>query len=143
MPRTRSSRGAIVKANGDADKSISTFVRDERGFLEDVTMQVAHLDVNADLGNDLLEHIAQAAKDGRPYTKTGANGLYERRHEMAERFHMIGKHKFVELADELLQIKKLTMAMGPGSKVVKYLDVPDGPFARGEGEFAEGASATK
>ncbi|MFO7802531.1 MAG: AAA family ATPase [Desulfovermiculus sp.] len=136
-------QGAIVKANGDADKSISTFVRDDRGFLEDVTMQIAHLDVNADLGNDLLEHIAQAAKDGRPYTKTGANGLYERRHEMAERFHMVSKHKFTELADELLQIKQLTIAMGPGSKVVKYLDVPDGPFARGQGQFVEGASVTK
>jgi phage/plasmid primase-like uncharacterized protein len=136
-------QGAIVKANGDADKSISTFVRDERGFLEDMTSQVAYLDVNADLGDDLVEHIAQAAREGRPYTKTYINGLYERRHEMSERFHMVGKNKFVELADELLQIGKLTMAMGPGSKAVKWLDVPDGPFARGEGVFAEGSSVTE
>lgn len=135
-------QGATVKANGDADKSISTFVRDERGFLEDVTMHVAHLEMNADLRDDLIEHIAQAAKEGRPYTKTGANGLYERRHEMAEHFHMISKHKFSELADELLQIKKLTMALGPGSKAVKWLDVPEGPFAQGVGTFIEGACVT-
>ncbi len=136
-------QGAIVKANGDADKSISTFVRDERGFLEDVTMQVAHLDVNVDLGNNLLEHIAKAARNGKPYTKTGANGLYERRYEMAECFHMVSKNKFTDLADELLHTQKIIKAMGPGSKVVKWLDVPDGPFAHGEGQFVEGASVTK
>lgn len=50
----------------------------------------------------LKSAIARAARDGQPYTKTGGNGLYERRHELPEAFHAIGKHRLTGWVDALL-----------------------------------------
>ena len=47
-----------------------------------------------------------------------------------------------KMADELLQAGAIVAALATGT-TVKWLDVPDGPFARGEGEFAAGASTAK
>lgn len=38
----------------------------------------------------------------------------------------------------LLDREELVMAMVDGSKLVKWLDVPDGPMARGEAAFVTG-----
>lgn len=72
------------------------------------------------------------------YTKTGGNGVYERRHELPEAFHTIGKHRLAEWVGALLDREELVMAMAEGSKLVKWLDVPDGPVARGEAVFITG-----
>ena len=76
--------------------------------------------------------------EGRPYTKTGGNGVYERRHELPEAFHTIGKHRLAEWVGALLDREELVMAMAEGSKLVKWLDVPYGPVARGEAVFITG-----
>ena len=47
------------------------------------------------------------------------------------------------MADDLLQAGRFVLASAPGEKTQKWLDVPDGPFARGEGEFAPGAGTGK
>jgi len=72
------------------------------------------------------------------YTKTGGNGVYERRHELPEAFHAIGKHRLTDWVGTLLDRGELVMAMAEGSKLVKWLDVPDGPVARGEAVFVIG-----
>lgn len=82
--------------------------------------------------------IARAAVEGRPYTKTGGNGVYERRHELPEVFHAICKHRLAEWVGALLDREERVMAMAEGSKRVKWLDVPDGPVARGEAVFITG-----
>lgn len=82
--------------------------------------------------------IARAAAEGQPYTKTGGNGVYERRHELPEAFHAIGKHRLADWVGTLLGREELVMAMAQGSKLVKWLDVPDGPVASGQAVFVTG-----
>jgi hypothetical protein len=94
--------------------------------------------VNTDLLPALKSAIARAARDGQPYTKTGGNGLYERRHELPEAFHAIGKHRLTGWVDALLAQGELVTAMAEGSKLVKWLDVPDGPVAQGQAVFVTG-----
>jgi hypothetical protein len=132
-------QGAVVKSNNAACRYVSTFIRNEQGMLIDYTNQVTHM-TGGDMMGTLVDQIRQAAINGRPYTKTGVNGLYERRHEFPEALQSVGKHKFSAFADELLERNRIVMAMGPGSNSVKWLDIPDGPFARGEGEFQKGSN---
>jgi len=42
------------------------------------------------------------------------------------------------MVDELLQGGQLVQAVAKGSKVAKWLDVPTGPLAQGDGDFEEG-----
>lgn len=137
--RGRVVMGGVVKANGRANLRVTTFLRDSRGLLtdrSDALIRVRQTDV--DLLPDLKAAIARAAAEGKPYTKTGGNGVYERRHELPEPFHAIGKHRLADWVGTLLDRSELVMAMAEGSKLVKWLDVPDGPVARGEAVFITG-----
>lgn len=131
--------GGVVKANGRANLKIVTYVRDERGLLCDRTADLQRTTTTVD---DLLPQlklaIAEAAVDGKPYTKTGINGVYARRFEMPEEFHAIGKHTFVTMVDALLASEQIVQAMADGSKSVKWLDVPDGEVAQGDPSFTTG-----
>ncbi|MDT8429522.1 MAG: hypothetical protein RQ757_12240 [Pseudomonadales bacterium] len=64
--------------------------------------------------------------------------MYERRHELPEAFHAIGKHRLADWVGTLLDREELVMAMVDGSKLVKWLDVPDGPMASGKAAFVTG-----
>lgn len=137
--RGRVVMGGVVKANGRANLRVTTFLRDSRGLLvdrSDALIRARQTDV--DLLPDLKAAIARAAAEGKPYTKTGGNGVYERRHELPEAFHTIGKHRLAEWVGTLLDREELVMAMVDGSKLVKWLDVPDGPMASGEAAFVTG-----
>ncbi len=137
--RGRVVMGGVVKANGRANLRVTTFLRDARGLLvdrSDALIRARQTDV--DLLPDLKAAIARAAAEGKPYTKTGGNGVYERRHELPEAFHAIGKHRLAEWVGTLLDREELVMAMVDSSKFVKWLDVPDGPMARGEAAFVTG-----
>jgi len=131
--------GGVVKANGQADLHVTTFLRDARGLLVDRSQDVRRAaQPEHDLLPELKAAIARAAAEGQPYTKTGGNGIHERRHELPEAFHAIGKHRLAEWVSALLDREELVMAMAEGSKLVKWLDVPDGPVARGEAQFVTG-----
>jgi 5S rRNA maturation endonuclease (ribonuclease M5) len=131
--------GGVVKANGRADLHVTTFVRDTRGLLVDRSQDVRRAaQPENELLPDLKAAIARAAAEGQPYTRTGGNGIYERRHELPEAFHTVGKHRLAEWVTTLLDREELVMAMAEGSKLVKWLDVPDGPVARGEAQFVTG-----
>lgn len=137
--RGRVVMGGVVKANGRANLKVATFLRDTRGLLVDRSRELVRASQpDADLHPALKTAIARAAVEGRPYTKTGGNGVYERRHELPEAFHAIGKHRLAEWVGALLDREELVMAMAEGSKLVKWLDVPDGPVARGEAVFITG-----
>jgi len=135
--------GAVVKSNDGASRDRWITLRDANGVLRDIT---ADLILKRARPEELLaatvDAIASAAKAGRPYTKTGVNGPYERRSEMGEAFADISKHRMAALVDELLNDGKIVQALAGGT-TVKWLDVPDGPFAKGEGEFAPGASTAQ
>lgn len=131
--------GGVVKANGRANLSVATFVRDARGLLVDRSRELARAGTkDADLLSELKLAIAHAAAEGKPYTKSGGNGVYERRHELPRVLHGAGKHRLAEWIGTLLDTQEVVLAMADGSKLVKWLDVPDGPVAKGKGQFMPG-----
>ena len=137
--RGRVVMGGVVKANGRANLRVTTFLRSTSGLLVDCSDRLRQTRPEPDdLLPALKSAIARAARDGQPYTKTGGNGLYERRHELPEHFHAIGKHRLTGWVDALLAQGELVTAMADGSKLVKWLDVPDGPVAQGQAVFVTG-----
>lgn len=131
--------GGVVKANGRANLKVVTYVRDQRGLLCDRSDDLQRLKTtSADLLPLLKQAIADAAADGKPYTKTGVNGVHARRFEMPEELHIIGKHSFVSMVDALLASEEIVQAMADNSKSVKWLDVPDGDVALGDPQFTTG-----
>ncbi len=131
--------GGVVKANGQANLAVSTYVRDVQGLLVDRSPQLARVaETDGDLLMLLQEAIAHAARCGQPYTKTGINGPYERRHELPESLRGVAKHRMVDLISSLLEGGAVVSAMAEGSRLVKWLDVPEGPIAAGEAIFAPG-----
>jgi hypothetical protein len=117
--------------------------RSDSGLLRDVTVELAARSVGSDtLLNILQEQIAEAAGNGRPFTKTGENGLYKRRVELGEELQGIGRDRLERLADELEQKGRIVKALATGT-TVKWLDVPDGSFAQGKGTFHAGAGAAR
>jgi 5S rRNA maturation endonuclease (ribonuclease M5) len=141
LPQKRGSivYGGVVKANGRANLKIVTFVRDERGLLCDRTAELLRTKTTAeDLLPELKRAIAAASAVGKPYTKTGINGVHERRFELPISFHTIGKHSMVAMIETLLASEAIVQSMADNSKSVKWLDVPDGETARGDTNFAVG-----
>ena len=137
--RGRVVMGGVVKANGRANLRVTTFLRIASGLLVDCTDRLRQVRSEPDdLLPALKSAIARAARDGQPYTKTGGNGLYERRHELPEAFHAIGKHRLTGWVDTLLAQGELVTAMAEGSKLVKWLDAPNGPVAQGQAVFVTG-----
>jgi len=137
--RGRVVMGGVVKANGRANLRVTTFLRDARGLLVDRSQDVVRAGkTDVDLLPALKAAIARAAAEGQPYTKTGGNGVYERRHELPEAFHNVGKHRLADWVGTLLEREELVMAMAQGSKLVKWLDVPGGPVAGGQAVFVIG-----
>lgn len=137
-------QGAVVKSNWPAERRVRTLHRSRNGLLVDVTEKIQNLNPTI---NKLLEAlplaIARAAEDGRPYTKTGKGGVYQRCHELPANFHGVGRNRLEALVQELLDKKRLTMSAAKGARPVQWLDVPGGPFDRGVGEFKTGAQSGK
>lgn len=141
LPYQRSSviRGGVVKANGKANLQVVTFVRDECGLLFDRTADLQRVNNGTEhLLRLLTLAIAQAAANGKPYTKTGVNGVYGRRFEMQKPLHTIGKHSLANMVDKLLASGQIVQAMADKSKSVKWLDVPSGAVAQGQANFTAG-----
>lgn len=135
--------GAVVKSNDGASREKWTLLRDANGSLRDVTHALGvRRAPPAELIAELATAVANAATNGHPFTKTGVNGLFERRAELGGLFAYVAKHQLVRLCEEMLQAGQLVRALASGTST-KWLDVPDGVFARGEGEFAAGASTAK
>ena len=70
-------RGGVVKANGPSSRMIATYIRDKTGLLID---RSALLRMSAPKQYDLMtllrDVIADHAKDGQPFTRTGLSGLF-------------------------------------------------------------------
>ncbi len=57
---------------------VTTFLRDSRGLLVDRSDALIHArQTVVDLLPNLKAAIARAAAEGKPYTKTGGNGVFE------------------------------------------------------------------
>ena len=131
---------AVVKSNWPADRRIRILHRSRTGLLIDQTDAVKTKNPNREkMMSVLVAAISKAAHDGRPYTRTGQSGLYARRSELPLELQNTGRNKLEEMGQQLLDSGALCQCMATGSKITKWLDTPDGPFAKGEGEFAMGA----
>jgi hypothetical protein len=133
--------GAVVKANGLADRTVRTYLRNVKtGLLEDITEQLKIGNTSdKDLKIYLVDAVTRAAVSGHPFTHTGSAGIHKQRHRLPEIFHSMGRDKLERIVQELLQAKQLVKGMAAGSKEDKWLDVKAGPFALGVGKFTHGA----
>ena len=137
-------QGAVVKANGPADRTIRTYMRAPTGLPVDVTRRLrASRMAAAELSEVLVASIARAAGNGHPFTHTGGSGVYRQRHRLAAVFHDVGRDRLEAMVQEQLNEQVLIKGMAAGSKEDKWLDIPSGPFARGVGEFVHGADESE
>ena len=137
--------GAVVKSNDGADRSTWKLLRGPTGTLYDITHTLKSRGGSRDehLAH-LVSAITGAAEDGRPYTKMGGAASTSAGQNSASELAAMSGARLEEMAEELLQAGKVVASMASGSgKTVKWLDIPDGPFARGEGEFAPGANVAR
>ena len=139
-------QGAVVKANGPADRTIRTYLRAPTGLPVDVTGRLRERRMAAAaLTESLVASIARAAENGHPFTHYGGAGVYRQRHRLASVFHGLGRDPLQDMVQDLLSARRpvLVKGMASGSKEDKWLDVPTGPFARGVGEFVHGADESE
>ena len=136
-------RGAVVKSNWPTDKTVRIFVRDSfTGLLTDRTTDLRVLTMpDYELADFLVDAIKQAATNGRPFTHTGGPGVYRQRNRLPPVFHEIGRARLESLVQQLMNERpsRVVKGMATGSHEPKWLDVPNGPFAKGCGEFVHGA----
>lgn len=137
--------GAVVKANGPANRKVQTYIRNGFGLLINRTPDLGHAAPNTDdLAAQLVECIGSAADAGRPYQLSGTgHGLYARRHELPAALAALGRNRLQDLGQELLDAARIVKAaasntLGNGTGPVCWLDVPNGPFASGRGTMKPG-----
>jgi len=134
-------QGGVVKANGPARREVRVLARQATGLLRDVTLRAGRAAREDELKAALVAEVARAARDGRPFTHTGEAGVYKQRQRLPASLRELSRHRLENLAQQALDEGAIVKCVGPGSSIAKFLDTPDGPFARGEGEIARGAAA--
>ncbi|QSV46081.1 AAA family ATPase [Geobacter benzoatilyticus] len=135
--------GGIVKSNGPADRTVTTYVRNDFGLLVDRTFEIKSRGTRRDEADEILvAAITTAAATGRPFTRTGVNGVGQRRHELPEALQCFGRERLESMAQTLLDSNKVVTCLANGT-TVKWLDVPGGPFAEGRGSFEAGSGGRK
>jgi hypothetical protein len=142
--RNKVYRGAVVKSNSAADREVHIFFRSDMGLLQDVSAILRDQQLSRDQQFLILRNsIARSAAEGFPYTHTGQSGIYRQRHKLPKFFHNLTRQKLEDLVQEMLNTRPAIIVKGraKGSKEEKWLDVPCGKFAIGEGEFIYGAEA--
>ncbi|MGI9282438.1 MAG: AAA family ATPase [Endozoicomonas sp.] len=145
IPEPRSFyQGAVVKSNGPADRTLRTFKRNGVGLLEDLTGRLSGASSSEyELLVALSGAVRMAASRGHPFTHTGGNGIYVQRHRLPDMFHHLSRHKLESMVQALLSERppRLVKGVAKGSRDHKWLDSSMGPFAKGKGEFSEGADS--
>ena len=105
-------RGAVVKANGPADRTIRLFVRDAKnGLLVDRTESERTRRQSHDL--ELIDLMAarialhRAGTGRRPFQAFGKAGLFTRRDDLGEAFTGMGKNKLESLLSQAIKLGKI------------------------------------
>jgi len=133
--------GAVVKSNGPADRDVKTMVRNEYGLLEVVDHILKEMKMSNDLLKGVLvQDIAAAAAEKKPYTKTGrSNGVFTLKHVLSPELQPLSKRHLWQLIDELLTEGRIAQCVFTGS-IPQFLDVPGGEiYAGSEEKIAKGA----
>lgn len=133
-------QGAVVKANGPADRTVRTYWRNDTGLLVDVSSQLHERKFSTkELLDELLSALQRSAEKGHPFCHTGGSGVYRQRHRLPIIFHGVPRHRLEQMVQDLLTAQKLTKGRASGSTEEKWLDIPGGAFARGVGTLEAGA----
>jgi hypothetical protein len=129
--------GNLVKANhaGAPIGQKRLYLRDpDTGRLTDLT---ARVNPEGALNDDallslLVDACAQYAAAGMPYAYSGVAGLWAGRADLPEQFAHITKARLERLGTQALETGRLVKARTKHTQgAPKYLDLPDGPLARG------------
>jgi hypothetical protein len=108
--RNRVCKMAVVKANFKADTHIKTLIRNDAGLLIDRSFDLWSITPSQDdIMESLVSEIEQGAIDGRPYTRNGNNGVFERRHELPFLFHDLSRNYFKDTIQQLLNMGRLSL----------------------------------
>ena len=134
-------KGTIPKINVGPGIGVRTFVRNlSTGLLVDMSDALAKAGLPRDeLKAMLVDFITKAAEDGHPFTATGTRGIYVKRARLNQDLAMCSRHKLESMVEELLADGAIVKAAHGSEKSAQWLDIPTGPFAKGVGEFAQGA----
>lgn len=130
--------GAVVKANGKTDTSVHRYERLPFGVLRQMPREFDP-DAREERMRVLVDAIAAAAKDGRPFTMTGANGLFEQQHRLPMPFKTMPRAGLELVARHALKEGRLVKGTARGTQQRNILDVPEGDFALGGGVLMSGA----
>ncbi len=134
-------QGGVVKANGAARREVRTYSRRPDGLLRDVTLSAGRATETVQFLDAIVYQISRAATAGSPFTHTGEAGVFRQRQRLPASLRDLSRHRLEGLVQHALEDGRVVKCIGPGSTVARFLDVPGGPFARGEAEVARGAAA--
>ncbi len=126
--------GQLVKANhaGAPIYRDRFFLRcRDSGRLLDETQRLAPPEPDAALIAALVTACAEYAAAGMPFKLTGAAGLFEGRADFREPLASLSRAKLELLGNQAVEQGRLVKCRGPGSRVPDFLDVPEGPYAKG------------
>lgn len=133
---------AVLKANNpQMETGTRVLMRSPTGLLEDVTLIIGRVEESRRLRRLawIVHVVGEAAKERKPFCKTGQHGFHQRRGELPHDLQHVSKHDFEKdggLVDQLIKSKI------PGKKIVSAmmvkpqqtaLDVPGGRVAEGQG----------
>lgn len=122
--------GIVAKANGEARRDRTYYMRDKTGLLRDVTQRFLALagDDLESLQADLLHAIGQAWEAGAPFAASqGVNGTHARRFEMPAVFHDRPRTWFDEQIGALMTDEKIKRVSNKGGHRLAPFDAVDTP----------------
>jgi hypothetical protein len=131
--------GKLVKANhaGAPIGVAQLFLRQKQtGQLIDVSHRTRQATgASQDLLKLLVDACAESAAAAMPYSYSGVAGLWTQRADLPVALSALTKRRLEELGTLALESGALVKARTTWSQgAPKYLDVPDGPLAKGVGE---------
>lgn len=140
LPSNMVFEAAVVKSNAPAKTDVRVLMRAKSGLLEscDASLRNTRPDKPVAM-NMIVSAVSEAAKDGRPFSKSGSGGIWKRQEELPDALRGFGRNKIADMVQELLNDGQL-VACTLGKTQANWLDVPGGDFALGIGEFKVGAS---
>lgn len=122
--------GMIAKANGEARRDRTYFLRDKSGLLRDVTQRYLALagDDLESLQADLLRAIEAAWEAGAPFAASqGVNGTHARRFEMPATLHERPRTWFDEQMGALMADTKIKRVSHKGGHRLAPFDAVEAP----------------
>lgn len=137
--------GLVAKSNGRARRGRTVYIRNDKGVLEDRTLEYNSVVAGDEalLDRELLAEISAAHQSGDGYaaSNTSKGGLHRRRGDMPVQFHSLTAAWFEGAAKRLMASGHIeAMRITNGSKLVPVAGPSDMPYAampsQGPGDLA-------